>query len=50
MKLAFIDLDKLCVSKTNMRWARKAPNVADLLPSVRTRGVIQPVPTRSRLA
>ena len=47
MKLAFIDLDKLSVSKTNMRWAKKAPDVADVLPSVRRRGVIQPVLVRA---
>jgi ParB family chromosome partitioning protein len=46
MKLAFIDLDKLSVSKTNMRYAKRAPDVSDILPSVRTRGVIQPVLVR----
>lgn len=46
MKLDFIPLDKLSVSKANMRYARKAPDVADILPTVRSRGVIQPVIVR----
>uniref|UniRef100_UPI003A841519 hypothetical protein n=1 Tax=Sphingomonas sp. GlSt437 TaxID=3389970 RepID=UPI003A841519 len=43
MKLDFIPLDKLVVSKANMRYGRKAPDVSDILPTVRSRGVIQPV-------
>lgn len=46
MKLDFIALDKLSVSKTNMRYAKRAPDVSDILPSVRRRGVIQPVLVR----
>lgn len=46
MKLDFVPLDKLSVSKTNMRWAKKAPDVSDILPTVRARGVIQPVIVR----
>lgn len=41
MKLDFIPLDKLFVDKANMRYARKAPDVTDILPTVRKRGVIQ---------
>ena len=41
MTLVFIDQDKLSVSKTNMRFGRKAPDVSDILPTVRKRGVIQ---------
>lgn len=41
MKLDFIALDKLSVSKTNMRYAKKAPDVSDILPTVRSRGVLQ---------
>ncbi len=41
MTLVFIDQDKLSVSKTNMRYGKKAPDVADILPTVRKRGVIQ---------
>ncbi|MCM8732433.1 ParB/RepB/Spo0J family partition protein [Hephaestia sp. GCM10023244] len=46
MKLDFIPLDRLSVGKTNMRTARKAPDVADLLPTVRKRGVLQPIIVR----
>lgn len=46
MELQFIELGKLCVSKANMRYARKAPDVSDLLPTVRKRGVIVPVLVR----
>ncbi|MDB5707215.1 MAG: chromosome partitioning protein ParB [Sphingomonas bacterium] len=41
MKLDFIPLDKLSVSRTNMRYGRKDPDVSDILPTVRKRGVIQ---------
>ena len=41
MTLMFIDQDKLSVSKTNMRYSKKAPDVADLLPTIRKRGIIQ---------
>lgn len=43
MKLDFIDHDKLFVDRTNMRYARKAPDVADILPSVRKRGILVPL-------
>jgi ParB family chromosome partitioning protein len=46
MKLDFILQDKLSVSKTNMRYAKKAPDVSDLLPTVRSRGVLQPLIVR----
>jgi ParB family transcriptional regulator, chromosome partitioning protein len=41
MKLDFLPLGKLVVSKANMRYAKKAPDVSDILPTVRRRGVIQ---------
>jgi ParB family chromosome partitioning protein len=50
MKLDFIDLGKLSVSKTNMRYAKKAPDVADILPTVRARGVLVPLIVRSNCA
>ncbi len=46
MKLEFVPLDKLSISKTNMRYAKRPPDVSDILPSVRARGVIQPVLVR----
>lgn len=50
MELAFIPLDRLSISKANMRWAKRPPDVADILPTVRTRGVIQPVLVRREAA
>ena len=41
MKLDFVPLDKLSVSKANMRYTKKAPDVSDILPTVRKRGIIQ---------
>ncbi|BBE35268.1 ParB/RepB/Spo0J family partition protein [Sphingosinicella microcystinivorans] len=41
MKLDFIDLGKLSISKTNMRYSRQAPDVSDILPTIRKRGVLQ---------
>ena len=46
MKLDFIPLDKLSVSKANMRFSKSAPDVSDILPTVRKRGVIQPIIVR----
>jgi ParB family chromosome partitioning protein len=46
MKLQFIALDKLHVSPLNMRHGKKPPDVSDILPSVRARGVIMPVAVR----
>jgi ParB family chromosome partitioning protein len=48
MKLEFIPLDKLVVSKANMRYGRKTPDVSDILPTVRSRGIIQPVIVRPK--
>lgn len=41
MTLMFIPQDRLSISKTNMRHSRKAPDVSDILPTIRKRGVIQ---------
>jgi len=46
MQLQFIELSKLVISKTNMRYAKKAPDVADLLPTVRARGILVPLIVR----
>lgn len=46
MKLDFIALDRLSVSKSNMRYAKKAPDVSDILPTVRKRGVLVPIIVR----
>lgn len=50
MKLDFIDLGKLCVSKANMRYSKKAPDVSDILSTVRRRGVIVPILVRPNCA
>uniref|UniRef100_UPI00260FCC35 ParB/RepB/Spo0J family partition protein n=1 Tax=uncultured Sphingobium sp. TaxID=316087 RepID=UPI00260FCC35 len=46
MKLAFIDHSKLVPSKVNMRHGPKPPDVGDILPSIRKRGVIVPLIVR----
>ena len=46
MKLQFLSLDKLSVGKTNMRCGAKAPDITDILPSVRARGVLVPILVR----
>src|SRR3546814_7335154 len=46
MKLDFIDRGKLSISKANMRYAKKAPDVSDILPTVRARGVLVPLIVR----
>jgi ParB family chromosome partitioning protein len=50
MKLDFIDLDKLSIAKTNMRGKGKDPDIADILPSIRARGVLVPLLVRSNCA
>ncbi|MCG7349428.1 ParB/RepB/Spo0J family partition protein [Sphingomonas sp. ACRSK] len=47
MTLMFIAQDRLSVSKTNMRHSRKAPDVSDILPTIRKRGVIQTLLVRA---
>jgi len=46
MKLDHIPLGKLSVAAVNMRDGRKAPDIADILPSVRARGVLVPLIVR----
>ncbi|MGH6653096.1 MAG: ParB/RepB/Spo0J family partition protein [Sphingopyxis sp.] len=50
MKLDFIPLGKLSISKANMRYAKKAPDVADILPTIRARGVMVPLLVRPNCA
>lgn len=50
MRLDFIDLGKLSISKANMRYAKKAPDVSDILPTVRARGVLVPLIVRPNCA
>jgi ParB family chromosome partitioning protein len=46
MQLAHIELEHLCVSPLNMRHGKKAPDVSDILPSIRARGVLVPLLVR----
>lgn len=46
MKLDFIPLDRLFVDPANMRHGKKPPDVSDILPTVRKRGVLQPLIVR----
>lgn len=46
MQLVHIPLEKLLISTANMRASRKAPDVSDILPSVRARGILVPLLVR----
>ena len=50
MKLEFIDIGNIDDSAVNMRHGRKAPDVSDILPTVRKRGIIVPVILRAGVA
>ncbi|QNA84464.1 ParB/RepB/Spo0J family partition protein [Sphingomonas sp. So64.6b] len=47
MELKHIDIAKLSVSPVNMRAGRKTPDLANILPSVRARGVLVPLIVRA---
>jgi ParB family chromosome partitioning protein len=46
MQIDYIPIDRLSVSKANMRAGKKPPDISDILPSVIKRGVIIPVIVR----
>jgi ParB family transcriptional regulator, chromosome partitioning protein len=46
MQLQHIEFGKLKISPANMRHGRKAPDVSDILPSVKARGILQPLLVR----
>lgn len=46
MELKHIDIAKLSISPLNMRAGRKAPDLANILPSIRARGVLVPLIVR----
>ncbi|RWD48625.1 MAG: ParB/RepB/Spo0J family partition protein [Mesorhizobium sp.] len=46
MQLAHIPIDRLNISAVNMRHAKRPPDVSDILPSVRARGVLVPLLVR----
>jgi ParB family chromosome partitioning protein len=41
MRVDFIPLGNLSIDRTNMRHGRKMPDVAELLPTLRKRGILQ---------
>ncbi len=47
MALLHIPFSKLKISKCNMRYADPEPDVSDILPSVRQKGVLQPLIVRA---
>src|SRR5271165_3324424 len=46
MELGHIEFSKLSISALNMRHGKKAPDVSDILPSIRARGVLVPLLVR----
>jgi ParB family chromosome partitioning protein len=46
MQLQHIELSKLSISEKNMRFGTKPPDISDILPSVRARGVLVPLIVR----
>ncbi|TIO74956.1 ParB/RepB/Spo0J family partition protein [Mesorhizobium sp.] len=46
MQLAHIPIDRLNISALNMRHGKRAPDISDILPSVRARGVLVPLLVR----
>jgi ParB family transcriptional regulator, chromosome partitioning protein len=47
MQLEHIELKELRVSKCNMRYRDPPPDVSDILPSVRARGILEPLVVRA---
>lgn len=47
MQLRHVPLAELHVSPLNMRHEKKAPDISDILPSVRERGILQPLLVRA---
>jgi ParB family chromosome partitioning protein len=46
MELAHIEFSKLKISKCNMRYRDPPPDVSDILPSIRVKGVLEPLIVR----
>ncbi|MCC6914291.1 MAG: ParB/RepB/Spo0J family partition protein, partial [Rhodospirillaceae bacterium] len=46
MQLTHIAIENLSISALNMRHSKRAPDISDILPSVRTRGVLVPLLVR----
>ena len=48
MELAHIPLNKLKISPQNMRHSQKKPDISDILPSIKERGIQQPLLVRKK--
>ena len=46
MELGHVEFSKLSISALNMRHGKKAPDVSDILPSIRARGILVPLLVR----
>ena len=46
MEVKNIPIEQLHISKLNMRYGRKSPDVSDILPSIRAKGVLEPLIVR----
>ena len=46
MQLQHIEIDRLHISPLNMRHGKREPDVSDILPSVKARGILQPLLVR----
>ena len=46
MQLGHVEFSKLSISALNMRHGKKAPDVSDILPSIRARGILVPLLVR----
>ena len=46
MQLTHIDLGQLSIAAVNMRHGKRAPDISDILPSIRARGVLVPLLVR----
>ncbi|HEY5236963.1 MAG TPA: ParB/RepB/Spo0J family partition protein [Rhizomicrobium sp.] len=46
MELSHIPIEKLHIATINMRHGKRAPDISDILPSVRARGILQPLLVR----
>ena len=46
MDFGYFPLERFTIARSNMRYGRKAPDISDILPSVRQRGVFVPVIAR----
>ena len=50
MQLKYIPINELKVSRLNMRHGRKAPDISDIYPSIKSRGVLQTMLVPSLMA